>query len=422
MRISRAALAGAMFGVATIGFTQGPISLVNHASGFSQPLAYIQDPLDPGTRFAVQKSGVIQRVVNGVTRNVFMDISTSISFTTGNERGLLGLAFAPNHASTGHFYAYFTDTGGDIQVARYTRSGNTANPATRLNVINIEHSSQTNHNGATPVFGPDGYLYLGIGDGGGSNDPSNNAQNPNSLLGKMLRIDPSVDDFAADPNKNYGIPASNPFAGTNGVIQAEDEIWAFGVRNPYKFSFDRANGALVIGDVGQGAWEEIDYQPAGIGARNYGWRQREGAHNTGLGGSVAFTPVTDPIFEYSHNSADPINGRSITGGVVYRGSRLVGFQGRYIFADFIVGRVWSLGLNIDPITGQASAGNLLEHTAAFGGSSFLGNISSLDQDLNGELFLTSFNGNIYSVVPEPGTIAALGIGVLALLRRRKSKG
>ncbi|MBC8063215.1 MAG: PQQ-dependent sugar dehydrogenase, partial [Chlorobia bacterium] len=261
---------------------------------------------------------------------------------------------------------------------------------------------------------------LGIGDGGGGNDPNNNAQNPNSLLGKMLRIDPGSDAFPADPNSNYAIPASNPFAGSNGPVQAADEIWAFGVRNPYKFSFDSSNGAMLMADVGQGAWEEINYEPAGQGARNYGWRIREGKHDTGFGGA-AYTPLTEPIFDYSHDVNDPTNGRSITGGVVYRGSLLQGYQGRYFFADFISRRVWSLGLNINAVTGEATAGNLLEHTAAFGGSNFLGNISSIDAGADGELYLSSFNGNIYRVVPEPATMIALGCGLAFLARKRRKR-
>jgi glucose/arabinose dehydrogenase len=238
----------------------------------------------------------------------------------------------------------------------------------------------------------------------------------------MLRIDPSSDAFPGDPNKNYAIPSSNPFFGSSGVIQAEDEIWAFGVRNPYKFSFDRQTGAMVMADVGQNSWEEINYEPAGAGGRNYGWRMREGAHDTGLAGPPAYLPLTDSILDYSHDNDHPvIGGRSITGGVVYRGTQLSGYQGRYFFADFVSARVWSVGLNIDPNTGEATAGDLIEHTAQFGGSDFIGNISSINEDANGELFISSFNGNIYQVVPEPGTLAALGLGALVLLRRRRKQ-
>jgi glucose/arabinose dehydrogenase len=410
---ARLVSAFAIVGFAEVAGAQGPLSVNLYASGLTQPLAFIQDPLSTTSFFAVQKNGLVRRVSNGVVTNTVMDLGGSISFGANDEQGLLGLAFAPNHASTGHFYTYFTDTAGNIQVARFTRSGDTASLATRFNILNIGHPGQNNHNGATPLFGPDGYLYLGIGDGGGSNDPNNNAQNPNSLLGKMLRIDPSVDDFPGDANRNYGIPTSNPFFGSNGPIQAVDEIWAFGVRNPYKFTFDRANGAMVMADVGQDAWEEINYEPANAGARNYGWHAREGMHDTGFGGA-AYAPLTDPIFEYAHGA-----GASITGGIVYRGSALQGYQGRYFFADFIKRQVWSLGLNVNPVTGEATAGSLIEHTAQFGGSNFLGNIASIDQGADGELYLSSFNGNVYRVVPEPASLAALGFGALLLLRKRR---
>lgn len=396
---------------------QGPIEIQTYASGLSRNLAFIQDPLDNQTHFAVQQDGLIRKVTNGVVTNTFLDLSGSVSFANNSERGLLGLAFSPNHASNGHVFAYFTDTLGNIQVSRFSRTGNTADLGSRFDIINIGHPGQSNHNGATPLFGPDGYMYLGIGDGGGGNDPNNNAQNPNSLLGKMLRIDPSADAFPGDPSKNYQIPSSNPFFGSNGPIQAADEIWSFGVRNPYKYSFDSASGAMVMGDVGQDNWEEINYEPAGLGGRNYGWRVREGAHNTGLGGG-AYAPLTEPIFDYTHNTAGDPNGRSITGGVVYRGSKLAGYNGRYFFGDFVSRRVWSLGLNVDSGTGEATAGSLLEHTAGFGGSNIIGNISSIDTGANGELYISSFNGNVYQVVPEPATMVTLALGSLLLARRR----
>ncbi len=218
-----------------------------------------------------------------------------------------------------------------------------------------------NHNGGHLAFGPDGYLYIGLGDGGSGGDPADYAQNPAELLGKMLRIDVNVRD---DHPSGYVVPASNPFP-PDSHPGYRPEIWAFGLRNPWRYSFDDitrgGTGALVIADVGQDAWEEIDYEPRERGGRNYGWRNREGAHDYNLAHPPAFLPVTDPIYEYDHSV-----GQSITGGYVYRGRALgAKYRGRYFFADFIQGRVWSIGLRIDQ-DGEGHALNVIEHTSEIG--------------------------------------------------------
>ena len=265
-----------------------------------------------------------------------------------------------------------------------------------------------NHNGGHLAFGPDGYLYIGLGDGGSGDDPGHRAQNGSELLGKMLRIDVNVPD--SHPI-GYVSPADNPFVGGRPVA-ARPEIWAFGLRNPWRYSFDDpargGTGALVIGDVGQNRFEEIDYEPRGRGGRNYGWRNREGAHDNVTTAPPAYLPLTEPIHEFDHSV-----GVSVTGGYVYRGAALgAAFNGRYLFGDFS-GRVWSIALNVDG-TGEARASNLIEHTAELGGQSVLGQISSFGVDADGELAIVSYNrGRILKIVgPATAPPAPTGLRII----------
>ena len=251
------------------------------------------------------------------------------------------------------------------------------------------------------LFGPDGFLYIGMGDGGSSNDPAHRAQDPNSLLGKMLRIDVNV----ADANtKGYRIPPSNPF-GAGNTVTTLGEIWAFGLRNPWRFAVDDpalgGTGALLIADVGQNEWEEINYEPANTGGRNYGWRNREGAHDRINTRRPAYRPLVDPIQEYGRGF-----GSSVTGGQVYRGSTLgPEHAGRYFFADFISGRVASIGLATDPVTGTVTATDLQDHTADLGGAAAIGSLSSIDIDSRGELYLVDYpGGRILRLEPSVPTI------------------
>jgi glucose/arabinose dehydrogenase len=384
-----------------------------YASGFTTPLAFVQDPTDRTVQFVVEQHGRVRVVRNGVVLPTeFLNLSTVIT-NDGGEHGLLGFAFAPDYAVSGRFFVNFTNLNGDTVVARFKRSGNplVADPSTRLDLHwggaagdAFIKQPFANHNGGNLVFGPDGYLYIGMGDGGSGGDPQNNAQTPSQLLGKILRVDVNVPD--SDPI-GYAIPADNPFV-DDVPAAARHEIWAFGMRNPWRFSFDDpargGNGALIIADVGQEQWEEIDYEPANRGGRNYGWRFRQGAHDFVQILPPAYLPLTDPVSEYDHTV-----GQSITGGYVYRG-RALGptFQGRYFFGDFVRGRIWSLAFTFDT-AGEAHASGLVEHTAELGGPGQIGNVSSFGIDADGELYIVSYSkGQILKVLAAPATTAGIG--------------
>jgi glucose/arabinose dehydrogenase len=365
-----------------------------YASGFVSPVAFVQHPTDRSMQLVVQQGGRIRIVRNGAVLSDFLNLTGSISCC--GERGLLGAAFAPDYAASGRFYVNFTNTDGDTVVARFTRSSDplVANASSRFDLqldgpLRYVAQPYSNHNGGHLAFGPDGYLYIGLGDGGSGNDPQHRAQDPNTLLGKMLRIDVNVD--ANDPI-GYRIPPGNPFVGPGGP---RDEIWAFGLRNPWRYTFDDVarggTGAMVIGDVGQSRREEIDYEPRGAGGRNYGWRNREGTLSNVTDLPPYPIPLTDPIFDYGRG-----DGISVTGGFVYRGARLTAYRGRYFFADYS-GRVWSLALTIDG-AGEARASDRREHTAELGGSTALGSISSFGVDADGELYIVNHsNGRIVRI-------------------------
>ena len=401
MPYRRAILCAVALGACAIAYfvvlrAQGRIRSQVYAAGFTSPLAFVQDPLDRSVQFVVEQAGRIRVVRSGTVQPTdFLDLRTVV--LSGGERGLLGLAFAPD-AAGGRFYVNFTDRSGDTVVARFRRSSDpfVASPASRFDLRFAGADGPaaiaqpfSNHNGGHLAFGPDGYLYVGLGDGGAGDDPDHRAQNPQELLGKMLRLDVNVADTHPI---GYQVPGDNPFVGGR-PIAARPEIWAFGLRNPWRYSFDDPSrggtGALVIGDVGQNAFEEIDYEPARSGGRNYGWRNREGAHDNVTSRPPAFLPLVDPIHEYSRAS-----GQSVTGGYVYRGQALgAAYVGRYFFADYVQGRVWSLGLTIDS-QGEARASGLMEHTAELGGQSQLGNISSFGVDAEGELYVVSITRGV----------------------------
>lgn len=366
------------------------------ASGFNRPNGVVFDPVVAGAIHVVDQAGTIRVFLNGAPRATpFLDLSAIVS--TGGEQGLLGMAFPPDAATSGRVFVHFTNrTGaGNSVVARFTRSAGdplVLDPASRFDLQwpatgggrqGFITQDFPNHNGGHLAFGPDGFLYIGMGDGGAGDDPNNRAQSPDTLLGKMLRI-----DVSGNPPNGYTIPAGQPTFGT--MTPALPEIWAFGLRNPWRYNFDDfgsgATNALVIADVGQGDREEIDIEPAGQGGRNYGWRVYEGTLEnnrvTPLG--PAFLPLQNPTFEYSHSI-----GQAITGGYVYRGAALgVAYRGRYFYADCVQGKIFSLAWTIDSGTGEAVAGPSTEHTADMGGPFQC--IGGFARDPNGELYFMDF--------------------------------
>ena len=380
-----------------------------HASGFTNPIAVVHDPADRGVLLVVEQTGRI-RVARGASVGAdFLDLSAAI--VAGGEQGLLGLAFSPDTVTSGRFFVNFTNRSGDTVVARFRRLNNglAADAGSRFDLRWGGASGQAfiaqpfaNHNGGDLVFGPDRFLYIGLGDGGAGGDPDHRAQNPTELLGKMLRVDVNVPDTNAS---GYQIPAGNPFTGGT-PAGVRPEIWAFGLRNPWRYSFDDpsrgGSGALIIGDVGQDRTEEVDYEPAARGGRNYGWRNREGAHDYLTSRAPAFLPLVDPIHEYDHAV-----GQSITGGYVYRGSALpANYRGRYFFADFVQGRVWSMALALDA-DGEARASDVVEHTAELSTPVRFGNVSSFGVDADGELYLVSYSlGRVFKIVGPPAAPAA----------------
>jgi len=297
----------------------------------------------------------------------FLDIAARVG-SQGFEQGLLGLAFHPDFSLNRTFFVNYTDLNGDTVVARFQADGNNidlADPDSEQQLLLVKQPYR-NHNGGGLAFGTDGYLYIGLGDGGSAGDPQNNSQSVNSLLGKMLRID-------VDQGDPYGIPPDNPFTDGTGL----PEIWAYGLRNPWGFSFDRQNGDLYIADVGQSQWEEINFVAAGSpGGGNFGWRYFEGLHpyqGTPPSG-IEFTP---PVAEYAHDL-----GCSVTGGVVYRGERLPEFQGIYLYGDYCSQRIWGLTRN--------AQGDWV-NSVLFEG---LGSITSFGEDESGEVYLVTHEGQI----------------------------
>ena len=327
------------------------LSLDPYLNGLIRPV-HITHAGDGSDRlFIVEQAGKVRIAQGGVLLDPpFLDITSKVLSPAnggGNEEGLLSIAFPPDYVNKGHFYVYYNTLESNIRISRFRVSPdpNQADPNTELPILDIQHPINENHNGGQLAFGPDDYLYIGSGDGGGGGDPGENAQDPTSLLGKLLRIDV---ESGIEP---YSIPSTNPFTQT---AVYRGEIWALGLRNPWRFSFDRLTGDLFIGDVGQNRWEEIDYQPAASsGGENYGWDILEGTHCfEPPNGCLPPVNYSAPIFEYEHyDHPDFGTFRSVTGGRIYRGNAYPRMQGIYFLADAVTGEVW--GLKWDGVAWQS---------------------------------------------------------------------
>ncbi len=379
------------------------LTTVRVASGLSAPIFVISPPGDMQRVFIVEQPGRIKILQDGEILPVpFLDITGDVSY--GGERGLLGLAFHPNYGNNGYFFVNYTNNSGNTVISRFsvTADPDVADPGSEFIVLTIWQPFG-NHNGGMLAFGPnDGYLYIGMGDGGSGGDPGNRSQDDGELLGKMLRID-------IDGDPPYGIPDDNPFEGPGDPL---DEIWAKGLRNPWRFSFDRSSGDMYIADVGQGTWEEIDFQPASsAGGENYGWRLMEGNHCYNPPSDCDPGGLTYPIYEYSHGG-NPFR-CSVTGGYVYRGAAIPDLQGIYFFADYCSDQIWSFRYdgNVPEVTDRT---NELDP----GNGLSIDNISSFGEDGSGEIYIVDLGGEVFKIVPvlDPvPTLSEWGMIILALM-------
>ena len=351
-------------------------------TGLSAPVDLQVAPGDTSRLFIVEQTGRIRIAKNGVlSSRPFLDLVGQVS--TGSEQGLLGLAFHPQYATNGRFFIHYTDLAGDTRLAAYQVSSDpdSADPAATP-ILSVDQPFE-NHNGGQIAFGPDGYLYMALGDGGSGGDPFGNGQSLATLLGKILRLD-------VNGGAPYAIPPSNPFVGQAGAM---GEIWSYGFRNPWRFSFDSSTDAMWIADVGQEEWEEINLEPAGTGGRNYGWKRMEGNHCFPPNSSCDTTGLTRPVLEYGHSGSNC----SVTGGYVYRGAALPELAGTYFYGDFCSGLIRSARLQ--------AGGTLETHdwTAALRRVSGqpLNQLSSFGLDARGELYILLLDGEVYRLRRKP---------------------
>ncbi len=373
------------------------LSSIQIANGFTKPVYVCQPPGDNDRLFVLEQKGIIKIIKNGMTvRKPYADLRNKVHnpITPGDERGLLGLAFHANYQNNGFVYINYSDKNDHTIVSRFRVASDPDRLDTKSEKVLIKLKQPfSNHNGGHMEFGPDGYLYISVGDGGQWGDPYNNAQNLGNLFGKILRID-------VDTGDPYAIPDDNPFINNE---DAKDEIWLYGLRNVWRFSFDWGKGDVYLGDVGQDLWEEIDFVAAeNAGGQNFGWRVMEGNH--------CYNPKEDceptgelPIFEYPNDANymkiltgmdEPnVDGCSVTGGYVYRGSAISELQGTYFFADYCSGNIWTFKEK----NGKATEFQNRTEEISLGGGGFTNYISSFGEDNNGELYIVDYNGIIFKL-------------------------
>lgn len=345
-------------------------------SGLMRPVAITHANDSSGRLFIVEQAGVIRILQDGqLLPAAYLDISAQVG-SQGNEQGLLGLAFHPRYPENGYFYVNYTDLNGDTVISRFKVSQsdpNLVDVSSEARLLSVKQP-YANHNGGAIAFGPDGYLYLGLGDGGSAGDPQNYAQSLNTLLGKILRLDVDGDQLYRAPEENLFSSAQLP------------EIWVYGLRNPWRFSFDRLTGDLYMGDVGQNQWEEINFIPANSPpGLNLGWKYLEGSHAYSQNPPPAGLTLVNPIFEYNHSQ-----GCSVTGGLVYRGKLLPDWDGVYLFGDYCSGFVWGV---VRSQNGDWQQDVLFEN---------IGRISSFGEDQEGEIYLVDLSGTIFKLAARNG--------------------
>jgi len=345
---------------------------------FSSPL-YVTAPDGDSRLFVVEKGGKVELVVNDRVVGTYLDAGSLLPASPGSEQGLLGLAFHPDFSDNGQLYLSYTDTAGRLVVSEVDvdPEANSVSIANRNTVIRIDQFA-ANHNGGMVLFGPDRYLYLGVGDGGGSGDPQGNGQNINTLLGAILRVNVDADAFPGDSLRNYSVPSDNPFVGRSGA----DEIWVYGLRNPWRFWIDEPTGRLYIADVGQNAREEVTILEPGSEGANLGWNRLEGTRCYPSGGTCQTAGTVLPQVEYTHSE-----GGSITGGIVYRGSRIPALRGTYFYGDFVSG--WVRSFRYD--------GSVRDHYDWRGRFS-TSLVSSFGVDGLGEMYVVSLSGSVWRIV------------------------